>query len=175
MLQLQFDPGSMPDALTCATRPATRDAAVGLTAGAAAGAAGTGAGAGTGAVTGGAGVGCGVVVVLVVATGVGSGAAVTAVVVVRPAALASALLSCERPVTTGSWLITAEAGEDLGIALRAAELPPEAATTRPVAASARARTPKEDRRTSRRLAGFARRPERWSSDGRCRLREVVAA
>src|SRR5580692_3814857 len=53
MLQLQFDPGSMPDALTCATSAATRDSALGLPAGGAAGATGAGVDTGAGAAGGG--------------------------------------------------------------------------------------------------------------------------
>ena len=110
--------------------------------------------------------GIGGVVVLVVATGVGSGVAATVAVVFRPIALTSAFIWCERPVATGSLLITTATGEDLGIEPRRAEVPPEAVTTRPVAASARAMTPTEDRWTSLMLVGFARRLDRWRSGER---------
>jgi hypothetical protein len=156
MLQLQFDPGSMPDAVTCATRVATRDSVVGLAAGGATGAIGAGVGAGVGTEGADAGAGVGGVVVLVVETGASSGVAATGAVVFRPVAPTAAFVRCERPVSTGSVLITTAAAEDLGIEPRPAELPPEAVTTRPVVASASARTPTEDRRTSLILIRFAR-------------------
>jgi hypothetical protein len=84
-------------------------------------------------------------VVVVVETGVGTGAAATGAVLFRAVALPGAFLWCERPVTTGSWLITAAAAEDLGIEPGSTEVAPETARTRPVAASVRARTPTEDR------------------------------
>jgi hypothetical protein len=135
----------MPDAVTCATSVATRDSVVGLSAGGAAGA--IGAGVGTEAGTGGAS--AGVVVVLVVETGVARGAVARAAVEFRPVAPTSAFVWCERPATTGPLLITKTAGEDLGFEPRPAEVPPAAAAaTRPVAASATARIPTEDRWTS---------------------------
>jgi hypothetical protein len=146
----------MPDAVTCATRVATRDSVVGLTAWGAAGAIGAGVGTEVGTEGEGAGAGRDGVVVLVVETGVATGAVATAAVVFCPVALTSAFVWRERSVTTGSLLITAATAEDLGIEPRPAEVPP-AATTRPVAASATARIPTEDRWTSLILVGFARR------------------
>jgi hypothetical protein len=72
MLQLQFDPGSIPDASTCATNVAMAGSAGGLTAGGAE--AGTAAGA-VGVVVGGGAAGACVVVVV---TGVGKAAGTTA-------------------------------------------------------------------------------------------------
>jgi hypothetical protein len=118
MLQLQFDPGLIPDASTWATNAAMAGSAAGVTAGGAAGGAGAGTAAGVvGMVVG---VGVAAASVVVVATGVGNAAAttggwtffavaVTALIIVSSCPVGEASTTC---TAAGAVCLDAEAPSD---------------------------------------------------------------